>query len=245
MAREGRGSSARREGSGALEPLGQDIWFARGPTLTAFGFRFPTHMAAVRLAAGDLVIWSPVALGEALRAELGALGPVRHVIAPSTLHHLFVADWRRAYPNARFHAAPGLRDKRADLEFDDDLTDAAPSAWAGQIDQVVIRGNLITTELAFFHRASGTTLVTDLVQHFPADWFSGWRAVVAKLDLMTAPEPAVPRKLRLAFVDRRAARSAVERVLAWPTEKVLMAHGAPVLDDGQAVLRAAFRWLVP
>ena len=230
---------------GTLEPFGQDIWFARGPTLTAFGFRFPTHMAAMRLAAGDLLVWSPVALTEALRTELNALGPVRHLIAPSTHHHLFVADWQRAYPDARFHAAPGLRDSHPDLAFDDELADAAPPEWVGQIDQVVVRGNLVTTELVFFHRASGATLVTDLVQHFPDDWFSGWRAVVARLDLMTAPEPSVPRKFRLAFVDRAAARSAVERVLAWPTRKVLMAHGPPVREDGQAVLRRAFRWLVP
>jgi hypothetical protein len=36
----------------------------------------------------------------------------------------------------------------------------------------------------------------------------------------------------MAFVDRRAARSALRRILAWPSSKVIMAHGPPV--DGMA-----------
>lgn len=33
-------------------------------------------------------------------------------------------------------------------------------------------GNLITTEVVFFHVKSGTVLFTDLIQQFPANWFS-------------------------------------------------------------------------
>ena len=42
-------------------------------------------------------------------------------------------------------------------------------------------------------------LFTDLLQQFPPDWFHGWRALIARLDLMTAPEPSTPRKFRAAF----------------------------------------------
>lgn len=68
-------------------------------------------------------------------------------------------------------------------------------------------------------------------------------ALVARLDLMTAPQPEVPRKFRNAFVSRRAAREALRRILAWPAEKVLMAHAPPVEAGGQAFIRRAFRWL--
>jgi hypothetical protein len=61
---------------------------------------------------------------------------------------------------------------------------------------------------------------------------------------MLGPEPSVPRKFRVTFTDRQAARASVERILAWPTEKVLMAHGAPVTTDGRAFLRRAFKWLI-
>ena len=41
----------------------------------------------------------------------------------------------------------------------------------------------------------------------------------------------------------RTAVDALQRILAWPAEKVLMAHAGPVLADGQAFIRRAFRWL--
>lgn len=108
----------------------------------------------------------------------------------------------------------------------------------------MVPGNLITTEVVFFHRNSATVLFTDLIQQFPPGWFSGWRATVARLDLMTESEPAVPRKFRIMFVNRRAARAALTRILEWPAKKVLMAHGAPVERDGQAFISRAFGWLM-
>ena len=209
------------------------------------GFRYPTRMAVIRLRDGGLFVWSPIALTDALRQQVADLGPVRWVVAPNSLHHLALADWAAAFPLARVFAPPGLRAKRKDIAFDADLGAAADADWAGQIDQVLVRGNLITTEVVFFHRASGTAIFTDLIQQFPRGWFKGWRALVARLDLMTEAEPAVPRKFRVAFSDRPAARASLRRILEWPTTKVLMAHGAPVERDGQAFLARAFRWLSP
>lgn len=227
-----------------LQPFGEEIWLADGPQTAVAGFRYPTRMAVIRLSGGGLFIWSPVALSEPLRAAVDALGAVRCVVAPNALHHLFLGDWRAAYPGARLYAPPGLRARRKDIAFDGDLDDAPAPEWAADIDQVLVRGNLITTEAVFFHRASGTAIFTDLIQHFDPGSFTGWRALVARLDLMTAPQPEVPRKFRTAFVDRRAARAAVGRILAWPARRVLMAHAPPVEQDGQAFIRRAFRWLL-
>jgi hypothetical protein len=228
-----------------LQPFGPDIWIANGPTVTAAaGFHYPTRMAVIRLKNGDLLLWSPVDLSQETRHAVDALGPVRFLVPPNSLHHTFLGQWQRAYPEARVYAPPGLRQKRKDIEFEGDLTDAGIPAWAGQIDTVVVQGNLIITEVVFFHRKSSTAIFTDLLQQFPPGWFVGWRSVIARLDLLQADEPTVPRKFRVAFTDRKAAREAVARILAWPATNVLMAHGAPVTIDGQAFLRRAFRWLI-
>lgn len=224
--------------------FGPGIWTVDGPTVkAAAGFHYPTRMTVMRLAGGEIVLWSPTEFSAALREALEALGPVRYLVAPNTLHHIFLADWQRACPDAMVLAAPGLREKRADIAFDGDLDGPPIAAWEGGIDLVAVGGNRITTEIVCFHRQSGTVVFTDLLQHFPPGWFSGWQALVARLDLMVADEASVPRKFRLAFTDRRAAREAVRRILAWPAQKVLMAHGAPVREDGRAFLRRAFAWL--
>ena len=182
-------------------------------------------------------------LTDILRAEVDTLGQVACIIAPNSLHHLFLVEWKSTYPGAKVYAPPGLRTKRKDIAFDADLGNASSPDWAGEIDQVLMQGNLITTEVVFFHVGSGTVLFTDLIQQFPVSLFSSWRGLVAKLDLMTGPEPSVPRKFRIAFTNRRAARDSLQRIFAWPAERVLMAHGTPVEKDAQAFLRRAFRWL--
>jgi hypothetical protein len=226
-----------------LKQFGPDIWIADGIDVAVAGFHYPTRMAVLRLSDGRLFIWSPIPFTETLRTEVDALGEVRHIVAPNSLHHLFLSGWQSAYPGARVYAAPGLRKKRKDIVFDADLGHAPDLQWATEIDQVLIEGNLITTEVVFFHVRSGTVIFTDLIQQFPAGSFSGWRAWVAKLDLMVGPEPSVPRKFRIAFTNRGAARESLERIFAWPAEKVLMAHGTPVEMDARAFLRRAFGWL--
>lgn len=226
-----------------LRLFGPEIWLVDGPETDVIGFRYPTRMAVIRLTGGDLFVWSPVALSADLKAEIAVLGEVRHLVAPNSLHHLFLDEWRRAYPRARLYAAPGLRKRRTDIDFDGELGDTPPLEWARNLDQVIVRGNAITTEVVFFHQESGSVLFTDLIQQFRPGWFTGWRALVARLDLMVEPEPSVPRKFRIAFVDRPAARSALRRILDWPSSKVIIAHGVPVERDGQAFIARAFHWL--
>jgi hypothetical protein len=225
-----------------LKQFGHDLWIADGPNVAVAGFHYPTRMAVIKLSDGSLFIWSPIKPTDSLRAEVDAVGQVRHLIAPSSLHHLFLPEWKRAYPKAWLYAPPGLRKRRNDITFDADLGNAPSPDWVEDIDQVLMH-NLITTEVVFFHSKSGTVIFTDLLQQIPANLFSGWRAAVAKLDLMVGPEPSVPRKFRLAFINRRVAREALGHILAWPAEKVLMAHGTPVEKDAPAFLRRAFGWL--
>ncbi len=229
----------------SLQSFGPDIWLSAGPEAQVIGFRYPTRMVLIRLGVGHLLAISPVALTPNLKAEIEALGEVRHIVGPNSLHDLFLGEWRQAYPQATLHAAPGLRQVRPDLAFDADLSDTPAPAWGSDLDQVIVRGNRITAEVVFFHRPSSTAIFTDLIQQFPPGWFKGWRAIVARLDLMTEAEPQVPRKFRVAFSDRAAARVSVRRILEWPTERVVMAHGAPVAHDGRAFLARAFGWLKP
>ena len=226
-----------------LQPFGPDIWISDGPAVNVAGFHYPTRMAVMKCANGGLFIWSPIQITSELGAAVDQIGPVRFLVAPNSLHHLALGDWAKAYPDAKLYAAPGLVTKRKDLTFHDTLSDAGP--WAEDIDQTIVLGNAITTEVVFFHKQSKTVLFTDLIQQFPNGYHTGWRGIVAKLDLMTGAEGQVPRKFRLAFTNRMAARTAIRRILAWPSDKVIIAHGQPVISGGQAFLKRAFAWLKP
>lgn len=175
-----------------LREFGPGIWTAEGPVVSFLGFAYSTRMALIRLSGGGLFVWSPIALTPALKQEVDAMGPVRFLVSPNRLHHLFLAEWKFAYPQARLYASPGLHDKRKDLAFDGELGDAHEPEWAEEIDQVPLHGSFLT-EVEFLHRAIRTALFADLIQNFPPDWFKGWRGIVARPDGICAPHPGAPR----------------------------------------------------
>lgn len=132
-----------------LEQFGSDIWIAAGPTATSLGFRYPTRMAIIRLSDGGLFLWSPVAVSPELRAQIDSLGKVRVLVTPNSLHHLFLQEWRAAYPDAVLYAAPGSRERCKDIAFDEDLGDgparsskcrcaaiSSPQRWCSSIARV-------------------------------------------------------------------------------------------------------------
>src|SRR5262245_13693509 len=78
----------------SVRPVGEGIWsYERDLCGAPNGPRIPTRMAIVRLRDGSLWIWSPLAPTPELVAAIQTLGPVRSVLAPSTLHHLWTAEF--------------------------------------------------------------------------------------------------------------------------------------------------------
>lgn len=225
-----------------LEPFAPELWVAEGAPVSFHGFAYSTRMAVVRLVNGDLFLWSPIALDPELKNELAALGRPAHLVAPNKLHHVFLADWKKAWPDALLWAPPGLASKRPDLHFDASLVNTR-APWAAEIGQVCFGGSFAMAEMVFFHRASRTALFADLIQNFPADWFKGWRGVLARWGGIVAPHPGTPRDWRASFLNRHAAREALSRIQAWNADRVVIAHGEMSAGNGSRLISEAFRWL--
>src|SRR5262249_8080342 len=128
-----------------------------------------TRMTIIRLAKGGLLVHSPVKLDAELRRSIDALGEARAIIARNKLHHLFVQDYIAAYPKARVYAAPGFRQKRPELRFDDTLSDPPQGAWGGQVEQPLFRGASPLNEVVFLPPATRTLILTDLAFNIPME----------------------------------------------------------------------------
>jgi len=226
-----------------LNAVDRDIWIADGPSVSFFGFPYPTRMTVVRLADGSLWVCSPIALSATLADAINALGPVRHLVSPNKLHHLFLAQWAQAWPAARLYASPGLARRRRDLTFAGELGDGPDPAWAADIDQVIFHGSFVMEEVVFFHRASRSVIVGDLVQKFDPTTLRGWRGALMRLDGLVGPDGSTPHEWRLSFWNRRAARAALRKALAWDPQRVLIAHGEWVRENGRAALARSLRWI--
>jgi hypothetical protein len=199
----------------------------------------------VRLAGDDLWVWSPVGLSDEVAAEVESLGTVQHLVSPNKIHHLFLGEWAARWPEAEIYASPGLAKKRPDLNFTTELDDHPPVEWEGQIDQVVFRGSLFMDEVVFFHRASSTCLVCDLIQRHEPAHQTGWKGWLMRVDGLVGDGGSTPREWRASFIHRLQPRRALERALSWNPERLVIAHGEWAPSKGADVLRRSLSWLKP
>ena len=146
--------------------VAEGLWTAPAP-LRFWGLDLNTRMTVCRLADNGLALISPVAISDELRAEVDALGPVRVVISPNLLHHLYVAEWLEAYPSARGYVPPGLAAKRAELKHLEELGDRFDAALGADLLRVPIAGMPRLNESLFFHRSSATLVAADFCFHMP------------------------------------------------------------------------------
>jgi len=234
---------------GTLKPLAENIWTVDGPVIGMkwlwTALPFPTRMTIVRLADGGLWIHSPVALSDSLKAELAALGPVRFLVAPNKIHYWWVGDWQKAYPGALSLAAPRVDEKAGPhgVSFDRALTDEAEPEWAGEIGQVLVPGRYLT-EAVFFHRASRTLILTDLIENFELDKVHGrFGRLLLRLGGVAHPHGSMPRDLRATFRGHeKNVKCAVETMIGWAPARIVLAPGRCYEGNAAAELRRAFRW---
>src|SRR5262245_22705758 len=97
-------------------------------------------MTVLRLGDGSLLLHSPIAMTPERRAAVEKLGPVAHLYAPNTYHHLRMGEWAAAFPSARLHAPAALARKRRDLRVHRAHDKAPEPALAGVIDELHIDG---------------------------------------------------------------------------------------------------------
>lgn len=236
-----------------LKPVAPDIWIADGPevrmaTPLGGGMPFPTRMTVVRLHDGSMWCHSPIAPGEGLFAEIDALGPVHHLVSPNLLHYASIAAWKRRYPHATAWASPGVRGRAAaqhiEVAFDADLADAPPQAWTPDLDQVRFRGSRVIEEFVFFHRASTTLILADLIENFEREKLTRGMRWLAWLGGVLDPDGKAPLDMRMTFMGRkRLAREGFDRIMAWHPQQVILAHGRCYERNAETELRRAFRWL--
>jgi hypothetical protein len=226
-----------------LEQFGPSLYVADGPTVSFFGFPYPTRMAVARLADGDLWVWSPIALTRELADEVQSIGPVRHIVSPNKLHHLFLQEWANHWPAARLYAPPGLARKKPALHFHAELEDEPKSPWQTDIDQVVFRGSFAMSEVVFFHYGSRTVLIADLIQRFSDVNISGWKRMLLRVGGVLGEGGGTPRDWRASFLRHHAAHFALQKVLGWNPERLLIAHGSCAQTGARKIIAAALHWM--
>jgi hypothetical protein len=217
--------------------------FRRNPQLP---LPFSTRMTVVRLKNGDLFLHSPVAFDTTLAGRLQSMGRIRHLVSPNQFHYAHIGEWSGVFPDAVTWASPGVRARaRArgiDVQFKRDLGALAPVEWRDEIEQTVVPGGIFG-EIVFFHKVSKTVILAD---------------TILNLELGKLRQPGGSRRGSLGctaptascfsgcdlplLLQRRKTRAAIEKMLSWQPERIILCHGCCFETNGAMVLRRLFAW---
>ncbi len=224
----------------ALQRLDQDLWVASRPLALWVG-DIGCRMTVIRLADGGLLLHSPVPFDAATRAAVDAVGAVRWLVGPSAVHHFYLGDWAEAYPDAQLVAAPGLPEKREDLSFDVVLGEDGSHPWGEEIRTRFVPGAPRLNEVVFLHPASRTLVLTDLA--FNVKSGPGNRARLFHR-LIGATDRFGPHRMIRAFIrDGATARAAIDEILGWEFDRVIVGHGEVREKGGREALAEGFAYL--
>jgi len=192
------------------------------------------RMVAVRLSGERLLIHNAIALGAAEMLELEAWGAPSYLLVPNAFHRQDARIWQRRYPEAQLLCPVGARRKvekvvRVDGSYEADLGDAS-------VETFHFRGSRQREGGVLLREPEGTSLiVNDLVLNVPA--MGGF------LGFLLAPTGtvSVPRISRWMLAsDVRELASHLRELADEPGLcRIVVGHGATIVDDPKGALRGA------
>lgn len=224
-----------------MRELDSGLWVAESP-LRFYGVELGARMTVMRLTESRLLVHSPIRATSELVREVATRGRVAHLVAPNRFHHLFVGEWQQAFPDASVHVAPGVERKRSDLTVDGLLTGSPESGWADTVDQVLVEGIPTTNEVVFFPRPSATLIASDLAFNIGPSSPPLTRFAFRMAGIYGRLRPTLLE--RLLVRDRAAFRRSLTRILQWPFERVVVAHGDVLEENGRDELARGYAWIL-
>ena len=225
---------------GPLEQLADNLWRVEGALP---GMSLRRTMTVVRRADGSLLLHSPIALDEARRRELEALGPVAVLVVPNAAHRLDAPAYKARYPGVVTFCPRGGRSKIAEvLTVDGSYDDYADD---GTLRFEHLDGVDAGEGAMIVRSTDGTTVVlNDVVMNM--DTKKDILGYLFTTVLGSAPGPRVSRLVRLAYVkDQPALRRHLERLAAIADLKRLVVSHEKVATgaDAARALRQAATYL--
>jgi hypothetical protein len=218
-----------------LNDLAPGLWDATQPLKVA-GFDLGHRMTVVRLENGNVAIHSPIKLSSAVAQDVEAIGPIEYILAPSSMHDLYLSEWMNAFPGATLYHSPALKLSKVDPA----RAKALSRETIGGLEPIPIEGMPKIQEFAFLHRSSGSLLVCDLVFNLPPG--RGLQKLAQKLNGIY--EQVAPSRFFKSYISyNEAFRGSIQEILALPFHRLIVGHGSNVNQGAREHLGRAFAWL--
>jgi len=201
---------------------------------------------AVKLNSGDLWVLASTPLNEVTKTKLDELGTVKYLIAPDAVHHVFLKEYKSAYPQAKLI---GVKEHLAkynekDLKFDGAYGHDPAGTKYGYEEEILVEhftGHQ-NKDLAFYHIASKSLIEADLLFNFPAkEQHSKAGGFNLLTGLSAGPDSGIHKNLvKGVTTDKAAMKKSATVVANWDIQRIIPCHGDVIEKDANKAWRSAF-----
>ena len=190
----------------------------------------PRRMSVVRLASGDLVIFSAIALKEADMSKLESFGRPAFLVVPSQMHRLDAPAFAKRYPNIVVVAPSAGAEKIGKVVRVDT---SAPNFGDASVRYVELAGDSV---LEVDGNDGLTLIVNDLIGEIHGEsGIGGW---LLRVMGFAGDDPQVPAPVKLLLGKHKSEVAAQFRRWAERSDlrRIIVSHGDPIEADPKGAL---------
>jgi len=216
--------------------------FARGP------FAFGGRSTAIRLQNGGVWVLASTPLDTETKAKLTELGAVKYIVSPDAEHHFFLAEFKKAYPDAKLIAPVDVLTKHKELEFDGAWgrdEEGTKYGFEDEIEHQYFSG-FKNKDVAFLHKPSKTLIEADLIMNTSkmTEQYAKTKTSpkVLGLNLGFGPYSWFHPHFCWALGDDKAAMARdAKLVQGWDFTRIIPCHGDVIETGGKEAWNAAYK----
>jgi len=206
---------------------------------------------AVKLSDGGVWVLASTPLDADTKARLRELGPVKYIVSPDAVHHLYLGEYKKEYPEAKLIAPQAAIERHNDSELKFDGAwgrDPAGTKYGFEDDiEHLFFPGFETKEVAFLHKASKSLIEADLLfnLHSVKEQYSRTKQSSRFLGiggLKIGPKSWIyPRLLWSQGTNKEEMKRDVKTVSGWDFDRIIPCHGDVIETGGKQAWNDSYK----
>ncbi|KAK0472785.1 hypothetical protein IW261DRAFT_1660972 [Armillaria novae-zelandiae] len=224
-----------------------DVWIFSKPFTRARFLPFGGRSTAIKLTSGDVWVLASTPLTQDTKETIDKLGPVKWIVAGDAEHHFFLAEYKKAYADAKLVVVERLFKKKKDEGLD--VAGAygvdPPETEYGFESEIKAHyfPGFENQDVAFCHVASKSLVVADLIFNLPGTEQYSKSKSSSKVPIVgkISPPGLVLKSLLWSLgKDKEAMRRDIKVVSEWDFSRIIMCHGDVIEVDAPKAWKDAY-----
>ncbi|TFK28562.1 hypothetical protein FA15DRAFT_753462 [Coprinopsis marcescibilis] len=229
-----------------IREVASGVWTFSRP-FSRFGlFPIGGRSTAVKLSNGGVWVLASTKLCPETKTTLEKLGPVEYIVGADAVHHLFLREFKEAYPNAKLLAPLEAVQKPSNsgLKFDGVWGQDSPDTTYGfenDIEHCYFSG-FRNRDVAFLHKNSKSLIQADLLMNLPpTEQYSKSKSSPSFFGMKFGPTSWVYSRLMHSLsTDNAAMKADATKVLGWDFERIIPCHGDVIETNAKESWKAVY-----